>query len=164
MGSRRSDGSNKERRRWTQELHDRFEEAVNQLGGPDSTSSTKGYLEGYLLCQEPFAGGKYERRNISEILPNFIATSGAQLNEALMMQMEVQNRLGDQLEVQTSCLSLQYHHSRLSVMNQNQMPQMPEISRKVSTTLLKFESNQAVSCMLARLWVFSYCKEPVLNG
>jgi hypothetical protein len=37
MGSSRSDVSNKERLRWTQELHDRFEEAVNQLGGPDST-------------------------------------------------------------------------------------------------------------------------------
>ena len=36
MGRSRSDGSNKERLRWTQELHDRFEEAVNQLGGPDS--------------------------------------------------------------------------------------------------------------------------------
>ncbi|KAG5253355.1 protein PHR [Salix suchowensis] len=35
MGPSRSDGSNKERMRWTQELHDRFEEAVNQLGGPD---------------------------------------------------------------------------------------------------------------------------------
>ena len=33
----RSDAlSAKERLRWTQELHDRFEEAVNQLGGPDS--------------------------------------------------------------------------------------------------------------------------------
>ena len=36
MGSSRSDGSGKERLRWTQELHDRFEEAVNQLGGADS--------------------------------------------------------------------------------------------------------------------------------
>lgn len=32
----RSEGLAKERLRWTQELHDRFEEAVNQLGGPDS--------------------------------------------------------------------------------------------------------------------------------
>lgn len=39
MGSNRSDGSGKERLRWTQELHYRFEEAVNQLGGPDSKSA-----------------------------------------------------------------------------------------------------------------------------
>ena len=36
MGSSRSDGSGKERMKWTQELHDLFEKAVNQLGGPDS--------------------------------------------------------------------------------------------------------------------------------
>lgn len=41
MGSTRSDGSattGKERLRWTQQLHDRFVEAVNRLGGPDSKS------------------------------------------------------------------------------------------------------------------------------
>lgn len=41
MGSTRSDGSatgSKERLRWTQELHDRFVEAVTRLGGPDSKS------------------------------------------------------------------------------------------------------------------------------
>ena len=32
----RSDSLAKERLRWNQELHDLFEEAVNQLGGPDS--------------------------------------------------------------------------------------------------------------------------------
>lgn len=36
MGSSRSDGVGKERLKWTQELHDLFERAVNQLGGPDS--------------------------------------------------------------------------------------------------------------------------------
>ena len=35
-GSGRSDGSGKERLKWTDELHDLFEKAVNQLGGPDS--------------------------------------------------------------------------------------------------------------------------------
>ncbi|MFS7904676.1 putative MYB-CC type transcription factor, LHEQLE-containing domain-containing protein [Helianthus anomalus] len=33
------------------------------------------------------------------MFPNFSVTSGAQLNEALQMQMEVQRRLNDQLEV-----------------------------------------------------------------
>lgn len=120
MGSSRSDVSNKERLRWTQELHDRFEEAVNQLGGPDRATPkgilramgisgltiyhVKSHLQKYRISKfiPETNGGKYERRNISEMLPNFSATSGAQLNEALLMQIEVQKRLSDQLEVQKS--------------------------------------------------------------
>uniref|UniRef100_A0A7N2M2P1 Uncharacterized protein n=1 Tax=Quercus lobata TaxID=97700 RepID=A0A7N2M2P1_QUELO len=43
--------------------------------------------------------GKFERRNISELLPNFSTTCAAQLNEALQMQKEVHMRMSDQLEV-----------------------------------------------------------------
>ncbi|KAJ0028052.1 hypothetical protein Pint_34856 [Pistacia integerrima] len=121
MGSSRSDGSGKERLRWTQELHYRFEEAVNQLGGPDRATPkgilkamgvagltiyhVKSHLQKYRISKfipESTTRGKFERRNISEILPNFGTTSAAQLNEALLMQMEVQRRLNDQLEVQRS--------------------------------------------------------------
>lgn len=120
MGRRRSDGSNKERLRWTQELHDRFEEAVNQLGGPDRATPkgilkamgipgltiyhVKSHLQKYRNSKfiPETNRGKFERRNISEMLPNFSATSGAQLNEALLMQMEVHRRLSDQLVVQKS--------------------------------------------------------------
>lgn len=120
MGRSRSDGSNKERLRWTQELHDRFEEAVNQLGGPDRATPkgilramgipgltiyhVKSHLQKYRISKfiPETNRGKFERRNISEMLPNFSATSGAQLNEALLMQMEVHRRLSDQLVVQKS--------------------------------------------------------------
>ncbi|CAL1378753.1 unnamed protein product [Linum trigynum] len=118
MGSSRSDGAGKERLRWTQELHDRFEEAVNQLGGPDRATPkgilkamsipgltiyhVKSHLQKYRISkfipETPNRG--MERRNISEMLPNFSATSGAQLNEALQMQLEVERRLSDHLEVQ----------------------------------------------------------------
>uniref|UniRef100_M1C477 MYB transcription factor n=2 Tax=Solanum tuberosum TaxID=4113 RepID=M1C477_SOLTU len=80
MASNRSDCSSKERLKWTQELHDLFEKAVSQLGGPEI--------------------GKFERRSISEILPNFSVTAGAQLNEALQMHMDAHKRLSDHLEVQ----------------------------------------------------------------
>lgn len=36
MGSNRANNSSKERLKWTKELHDLFEKAVNQIGGPDS--------------------------------------------------------------------------------------------------------------------------------
>ncbi|XP_002264119.2 myb family transcription factor PHL7 [Vitis vinifera] len=121
MGSSRSDGSGKERLRWTQELHDRFEEAVNQLGGADRATPkgilkamavpgltiyhVKSHLQKYRISKfvpESSSRAKFERRSISEMLPNFSTTSGAQLKEALQMHMEVERRLSDQLEVQKS--------------------------------------------------------------
>ncbi|XP_022767734.1 myb family transcription factor PHL7-like [Durio zibethinus] len=116
----RSDGLAKERLRWTQQLHDRFEEAVNQLGGPDRATPkgilkamgvdgltiyhVKSHLQKYRILKfvpETNTKGKFERRNISEILPNFGTTSGAQLNEALQLHMEAQRKEGDnQVEVQ----------------------------------------------------------------
>ncbi|GMI96436.1 hypothetical protein HRI_003312900 [Hibiscus trionum] len=115
----RTDGSAKERLRWTQELHDRFEEAVNQLGGPDRATPkgilkamgvdgltiyhVKSHLQKYRILKfvpETNTKCKLERRNISEILPNFGATSAAQLNEALQLHMEAQRKQGDdKLEV-----------------------------------------------------------------
>ncbi|KAJ7949985.1 Myb family transcription factor [Quillaja saponaria] len=119
MGSSRSDG--KERLRWTQGLHDQFVEAVNRLGGPDRARPkailktmrvtgltiyhVKSHLQKYRISKfvpESTNRGKFEKRNISEILPNFSTTAALQLNEALQMQMEVQCRLNDQIEVQKS--------------------------------------------------------------
>ncbi|XP_059462178.1 myb family transcription factor PHL7-like [Corylus avellana] len=116
MGSSRSDGSGKDRLRWTQELHDRFVRAVDQLGGPDR-ATPKGILKAMGVhglsiyhvkshlqvsqCSLLFRG-KFEKRSIPEILPNFSTTSAAQLTEALQMQLEAQRRMSDQLEVQKS--------------------------------------------------------------
>ncbi|XAR68811.1 hypothetical protein NMG60_11000182 [Bertholletia excelsa] len=122
MGSGRNNGgAGKERLKWTQELHDLFERAVNQLGGPDRATPkgilkamgipgltiyhVKSHLQKYRISKfipESSGRGNFEKRNISEILPNFSTTSGAQLNEALQMQKEVERRLSDQLEVQRS--------------------------------------------------------------
>ncbi|XP_076913541.1 uncharacterized protein LOC143572205 [Bidens hawaiensis] len=120
MGSTRCDqGSGKERLKWTQELHDLFEKAVNQLGGPDRATPkgilkamgidgltiyhVKSHLQKYRMSKfipESSRRDKFEKRSMSDMFPNFSVTSGAQLNEALQMQMEVQKRLNDQLEVQ----------------------------------------------------------------
>jgi SHAQKYF class myb-like DNA-binding protein len=112
----------KERLRWTQDLHDRFVESVERLGGPDRATPkgilkdmdiigltiyhVKSHLQKYRLAKfipESTSRGQFEKKNISEILPNFSTTSAAQLNEALQVHIEtVQRQLSDQLEVQKS--------------------------------------------------------------
>jgi SHAQKYF class myb-like DNA-binding protein len=121
MGSNRQDGSAKERLRWTTELHDRFVEAVNKLGGPDRATPkgilkamevegltiyhVKSHLQKYRYAKfipESTTRGKSDQRSITNLLPNFAAKAGMQLHEALQMQREVQRRMSDQLEVQKS--------------------------------------------------------------
>ncbi|KAF9626378.1 hypothetical protein IFM89_033197 [Coptis chinensis] len=45
-----SGGNGKQRLRWTSELHDRFVDAITQLGGPDR-ATPKGVLRKYRLCK-----------------------------------------------------------------------------------------------------------------
>ncbi|KAL8504801.1 hypothetical protein ACS0TY_016116 [Phlomoides rotata] len=119
MGANRANGSPKERLKWTKELHDLFEKSVNQIGGADRATPkgilramaipgltifhVKSHLQKYRMSvftrEEDHTKGKLER-SVSEMLPNFGALAGVQLNEALLIQMEAQRRLSDQLEVQ----------------------------------------------------------------
>ncbi|KAG8472562.1 hypothetical protein CXB51_034496 [Gossypium anomalum] len=117
----------KPRLRWTVELHERFVDAVTQLGGPDS--HTKNNHESYgsegpytLPPQEPspkFRLGKQPHKEINDhsmkdanfsFLPCFsgaldlqrsaASSSGMMARSMNEMQMEVQRRLHEQLEVQ----------------------------------------------------------------
>nr|CAB3480758.1 unnamed protein product [Digitaria exilis] len=69
----------RQRLRWTNELHDRFVEAVTQLGGPDNS--------------------KTEKKDPGDLLAGLEGSSTMQISEALKLQMEVQKRLHEQLEV-----------------------------------------------------------------
>ncbi|KAI3525763.1 hypothetical protein L1887_04829 [Cichorium endivia] len=150
MGSTRSDhGSGKERLKWTQELHDLFEKAVNQLGGPDRATPkgilkamgitgltiyhVKSHLQKYRMSKfipESSRRDKFEKRSISEIFPNFSVTSGAQLTEALQMQMEVQRRLSDQLEVQKNLkLKIEAQSKFLEKLSQEHKSPRPNIAK-----------------------------------
>ncbi|KAF3790150.1 Myb family transcription factor [Nymphaea thermarum] len=76
----------KPRLRWTAELHERFVDAVTQLGGPDTVAAT-GLSENQ--------GTSSTSRMVSQEM-----NDGYQVTEALRVQMEVQRRLHEQLEVQ----------------------------------------------------------------
>ncbi|KAF8402642.1 hypothetical protein HHK36_010731 [Tetracentron sinense] len=169
MGSDHSDSSGKQRLRWTQELRDRFEEAVNQLGGADRATPkgilkamalpeltiyhVKSHLQKYRISKfipESFDKDRLERRKVSEMLPNFGTTSGAQINEALQMQMEVQSRLRDQLEVQT--------HLKLRIEAQGRyLERIAEEHRNLGTVIRPHKSSSPMSLP-------SLCEESELNA
>ncbi|KAG6502904.1 myb family transcription factor IPN2-like [Zingiber officinale] len=116
----------KPRLRWTAELHDRFVDAVNQLGGPDkATPKTimrvmgvkgltlyhlKSHLQKFRLGKQPHR--EFNDPSLKEAMDlhrNTASSSrimGRSMNEslhgteALRMQMEVHRRLHEQLEVQ----------------------------------------------------------------
>ncbi|CAM6067644.1 unnamed protein product [Sphagnum tenellum] len=110
----------KQRLRWTPELHERFVDAVTQLGGPDRATPkgvlkvmgvqgltiyhVKSHLQKYRLAKyipdSLSDGGISDKKNPADMFPSLEPTSGFQITEALRMQMEVQKRLHEQLEVQ----------------------------------------------------------------
>uniref|UniRef100_A0A0D9VCS6 HTH myb-type domain-containing protein n=1 Tax=Leersia perrieri TaxID=77586 RepID=A0A0D9VCS6_9ORYZ len=118
----------KPRLRWTVELHERFVDAVTQLGGPDkATPKTimrvmgvkgltlyhlKSHLQKFRLGKQPhkeFSDHSVKEAAAMEMQRNAASSSGIMgrsmnhdrnVNDAIRMQMEVQRRLHEQLEVQ----------------------------------------------------------------
>ncbi|XWS15435.1 hypothetical protein CRYUN_Cryun34aG0000600 [Craigia yunnanensis] len=112
--------ASKQRLRWTHELHERFVDAVAQLGGPDRATPkgvlrvmgvqgltiyhVKSHLQKYRLAKylpdSSSDGKKPDKKETGNMLSNLDGSSGMQITEALKLQMEVQKRLHEQLEVQ----------------------------------------------------------------
>lgn len=110
----------RQRLRWTHELHERFVEAVAQLGGPDRATPkgvlkvmgvqeltiyhVKSHLQKYRLAKylpdSSSDGKKADKKDSGDLLSSLDGSSGMQITEALKLQMEVQKRLHEQLEVQ----------------------------------------------------------------
>ncbi|KDP44658.1 hypothetical protein JCGZ_19694 [Jatropha curcas] len=109
----------KPRLRWTVELHERFVDAVTQLGGPDkATPKTimrvmgvkgltlyhlKSHLQKFRLGKQPHK--EFNDHSIKDApaldLQRSAASSSAMMGRSMNeMQMEVQRRLHEQLEVQ----------------------------------------------------------------
>ncbi|GFS30215.1 myb-like HTH transcriptional regulator family protein [Actinidia rufa] len=112
--------ASKQRLRWTHELHERFVDAVAQLGGPDRATPkgvlrvmgvqgltiyhVKSHLQKYRLAKylpdSSSDGNKADKKESEDMLSSLDGSSGMQITEALKLQMEVQKRLHEQLEVQ----------------------------------------------------------------
>ncbi|XP_075513787.1 myb family transcription factor PHL7-like [Primulina tabacum] len=119
-GGNNANLASKQRLRWTHELHDRFVDAVAQLGGPDRATPkgvlrimgvqgltiyhVKSHLQKYRLAKylpdSSLDGTKPDKKESEDMLSTLDGSSGVQINEALKLQMEVQKRLHEQLEVQ----------------------------------------------------------------
>ncbi|XP_061355980.1 protein PHOSPHATE STARVATION RESPONSE 3-like isoform X2 [Gastrolobium bilobum] len=113
-------GIGKHRLRWTSDLHDRFVDAITQLGGPDRATPkgvlrvmgvpgltiyhVKSHLQKYRLAkylpESSADDSKDEKRNSGDSISGADSSPGLQISDALRMQMEVQKRLHEQLEVQ----------------------------------------------------------------
>ncbi|KAF6158781.1 hypothetical protein GIB67_040295 [Kingdonia uniflora] len=110
--------SNKTRIRWTQDLHERFVECVNCLGGAEKATPkgilklmdsdgltifhVKSHLQKYRSMKfiPESAQGKSERQTFTNDIRRIDHKTGIQITEALRMQLEVQRRLHEQLEIQ----------------------------------------------------------------
>ncbi|XP_058114589.1 myb family transcription factor PHL7 [Magnolia sinica] len=112
--------ASRQRLRWTNELHERFVDAVAQLGGPDRATPkgvlrvmgvqgltiyhVKSHLQKYRLAKylpdSSSDGAKADKKESGDLFSSLDGTSGMQITEALKLQMEVQKRLHEQLEVQ----------------------------------------------------------------
>ncbi|CAI9094055.1 OLC1v1029706C1 [Oldenlandia corymbosa var. corymbosa] len=112
--------ASKQRLRWTNELHERFVDAVAQLGGPDRATPkgvlrvmgvqgltiyhVKSHLQKYRLAKylpdSSADGKKTDKKDSKDMLSGLDGSSGMEITEALKLQMEVQKRLHEQLEVQ----------------------------------------------------------------
>ncbi|KAI8013260.1 Myb-related protein 2 [Camellia lanceoleosa] len=103
--------------KWTQDLHERFIEAVNQLGGADKATPKivlklmgvlgltlyhlKSHLQKYRLSKNLLGH--------SNIGTNKIGKKSLHISEAIRMQIEVQTRLHEQLE---GSMTSPYYNSR----------------------------------------------------
>ncbi|GKV34593.1 hypothetical protein SLEP1_g42957 [Rubroshorea leprosula] len=110
--------TNKTRIRWTQDLHEKFVECVNRLGGAEKATPkailklmdtdgltifhVKSHLQKYRTAKYlPVPSeGKSEKRTSMNDGPQLDPKAGLQIKEALQLQLDVQRRLHEQLEIQ----------------------------------------------------------------
>ncbi|CAL5029458.1 unnamed protein product [Urochloa decumbens] len=131
----------KTRIRWTQDLHERFVDCVNQLGGADKATPKgilklmnsdgltiyhiKSHLQKYRIAKYMPAStseGKQEKRAAGNDAQNLDPSTGMQITEALRVQLDVQRRLHEQLEIQRNLqLRIEAQGKKLQKMFEEQL-------------------------------------------
>eukprot|EP00250_Pteridium_aquilinum_P006602 c16488_g1_i1 orf=701-2149(+) len=121
LGNPSSSGTQKQRLRWTPELHKCFVESVNQLGGAEKAtpkcvlklmnvdglllSHVKSHLQKYRITKDvpPANTDDLERKRSVSSMETFTLLDGSmatQMTEALQLQMKMQKQLHEQLKIQ----------------------------------------------------------------
>nr|CAD1831332.1 unnamed protein product [Ananas comosus var. bracteatus] len=130
---------NKTRIRWTQDLHERFVECVNRLGGAEKATPKgilnlmkyegltiyhiKSHLQKYRIAKNipEQTEGRNDRRTVDDI-QQLDPKTGVDITEALRIQLDVQRQLHEQLEVQRELqLRIEAQGRKLQQMFEQQM-------------------------------------------
>ncbi|KAK4377920.1 hypothetical protein RND71_004216 [Anisodus tanguticus] len=144
----------KTRIRWSEDLHDRFLECVNRLGGADKATPkqilnlmdsesltldhVKSHLQKYRNAKHPESAGKSEKGNSPDAVTEIENKTGIEIKEALRMQLEVQRCLHEQLETQrTLQMRIEEQAKKLKMIFDQQ--------QKTNMTLLKTRNSNISS-------------------
>ncbi|KAG6603181.1 Myb family transcription factor PHL5 [Cucurbita argyrosperma subsp. argyrosperma] len=125
----------KTRIRWTQDLHEKFVDCVNRLGGAEKATPkailklmdsegltifhVKSHLQKYRIAKymPESADRKSDRRNDMNEVAELDVKTAMQIKDALQLQLDVQRRLHDQLEIQRKLqLQIEEQGKRLKIM------------------------------------------------
>ncbi|KAK8526038.1 hypothetical protein V6N12_020519 [Hibiscus sabdariffa] len=154
----------KPRLKWTPELHQRFVEAVNQLGGPDKATPKnlmrvigiagltlyhlKSHLQKYRMAKSQQTEICLSSKLDGEIKNSLLAAfRSLRIAQALEMQMEVQRKLHEQIAVQSHLqLRIEAQGKYLqSVLKKAQETLAGYTSSSIGVELAKAEISQLVS-------------------
>ncbi|KFK25068.1 hypothetical protein AALP_AA8G062300 [Arabis alpina] len=147
---------NKTRIRWTQDLHEKFVECVNRLGGADKATPkailklmdsegltifhVKSHLQKYRIAKyiPESQEGKFVKRACGKELSQLDTKTGMQIKEALQLQLDVQRHLHEQLEIQRNLqLRIEEQGKQLKIMMEQQ--------QKTKESLLKTPNAETTS-------------------